>query len=387
MRRAAIWAGVFTFFVAAYPFGVRGQAPCPEVQDTAAAILTPDVYAWRLFVELSKPADPNTKCADAGKAFGADGEVVWETWRNVRGDIFRPGAPDPGPWLNGAPVALRQERDLESIPRKQIAIAAQRVLMGGEGAAGPLFDAVVGEGNEVRLNQHSYDFVRGNKLYDRGEQAAIAATGQQSLTFPAAAKAVKAQWRRIRDVDKPRYHWTIVETASGERQAWGLTALHITTKDLPNWFWATFEHVDNKIAGEPFPGARPNVGFQTKSVDRLACPTPPHDCEAVPSGLGLEGTKWENYRLRGSQVDFVDSIGRPTILANSQIEAPFQRESSCITCHTLAAIDKNGRPLPFNLVVGAPVPGWFNDTPTGQRIYMQQDFLFSLSRAQSSSNP
>ena len=39
-------------------------------------------------------------------------------------------------------------------------------------------------------------------------------------------------------------------------------------------------------------------------------------------GIGLQGTKWENYRLRGAQSDFVTPIGAPTILANSQIESP-----------------------------------------------------------------
>ena len=33
--------------------------------------------------------------------------------------------------------------------------------------------------------------------------------------------------------------------SSGVTRLFGLTALHITTKDLPNWFWATFESVYN----------------------------------------------------------------------------------------------------------------------------------------------
>ena len=73
----------------------------------------------------------------------------------------------------------------------------------------------------------------------------LAASGKQAIQFGRNAKEVKAQWRRISATDKPRYHWTEIVAADGTRRIYGLTALHIITKDLPNWFWATFEHVDN----------------------------------------------------------------------------------------------------------------------------------------------
>ena len=64
----------------------------------------------------------------------------------------------------------------------------------------------------------------------------------------------------------------------------GLTALHITTKDLPNWLWATFEHVDNP--------ARPgNEKWELASRDSFACDRAPFDCNRAPQGLGLQGTK------------------------------------------------------------------------------------------------
>ena len=67
------------------------------------------------------------------------------------------------------------------------------------------------------------------------------------------------------------------------------------------------------------------------------------ECELAPKGIGLEGTVWENYRLRGTQVDFVDSTGKPTLLANSHIESDFQTTASCISCHARATI---GPPIP-----------------------------------------
>jgi len=99
-------------------------------------------------------------------------------------------------------------------------------------------------------------------------------------------------------------------------------------------------------------------------------------------------------RLRGSQATFVDIEGRPTILANSQIEHGFQQKSSCMTCHSRAAVGlRSARPdlpgwqantLPLNLSiapvldepVGAPNPGWFTDE-YGNRRYLQTHFVWS----------
>ena len=77
----------------------------------------------------------------------------------------------------------------------------------------------------------------------------------------------------------------------------GLVGLHIITKDIPNWFWTTFEHVDNPQA---------NIG----NLDRHSPPGQGYPPE-------VEGTVWRFYRLRGMQVDFVTSVGRPTILGNN----------------------------------------------------------------------
>lgn len=376
MSKLHLVAFILTAGVFCLPGTSIGQDACDEVQDTASAIISPDEYAWRLFISLNQPADLATKCADTSKSFGAEGSVVWETWRNVQrtvpDTIFKADGTDPGPWLTGAAPFIRQESDFVEIPLKQLASVTQLALDQEDASvASPLFDARVGEGNEVRMNRAAYEFVRAGELYDRNTMDEMAAAGVANLVFPLEAKEIKAQWRKIKEADMPRYHWAIVDGNDGQRQVWGLTALHIITKDLPNWYWATFEHIDNKDTGV----------WETVSVDSFACPAPPHDCEDIPSGIGLEGTKWENYRLRGSQVDFVTTIGRPTILANSQIEASFQTRSSCITCHAMAAIDADNTALGFAAEVGVPQPGWFMDPATGQRRFMQLDFVFSLLRA------
>ena len=136
---------------------------CAEVQDTAAAINRPDRYAWELFVALNQPADPATNCRDSSKPFGADGPVVWETWRNVRPSapdtVFPPNGADPGPWSVAAPPAMRRLSAQENRSLKQFTRAAESVRNRGAGLT-ISFDPVVGEFNEVRMNRAAYDFVR-----------------------------------------------------------------------------------------------------------------------------------------------------------------------------------------------------------------------------------
>jgi hypothetical protein len=355
-------------------------APYDELQDSAAAITRPDEYAWRLFVSMNWPADTAKHAANPSAKFGADGPVVWETWKLAR-DVFKSDGSDPGDWLDNPLPASREVAQFETRPLQQIARDEQL------GVIRPAFDpqAALGGINETRLNKDAYEFVRSKTLYNLNGQNALAQQGQLTITFPVPAKEVKAQWREIAEAQKPRYHWAALKMPDGSTKIFGLTALHITTKDLPNWFWATFEHVDNPTR----PGNEP---WMLKSRDTFACPTAPYDCNLAPKGIGLEGTPWANYRLRGTQLDFVDSRGNTTLLSNSEPEEGFQTTASCITCHARSTIGPTGNDRldifksdgqSFN---GPPDPAWFakkdaNGKQTGR--YTQLDFVWSLFRARS----
>ncbi len=338
-------AGCSDWFKSNFPLSEDPQA-------SDMAIVEPDCYAWRLFIAMNWPADVTKKEADQSRTLGSHGPVVWETWRSARNGApdtaFPVDGSDPGPWLDAPVVATMSNRFEESEPPLQQVMRA--VVIKVHGGPTVLFDpATAGRSvNETRLNRDTYEFIRAHKLYNLNGQIALFQNGAETISFPLKSKEVKAQWREITEVDKPRYHWTESTTPQGFK-IFGLTALHITRKDLPNWFWATFEHMDNKKADAK--AKPPAEGWLLPSVDRFACPTAPHDCEAIPSGIGLEGTQWENYRLRGTQIDFIDSRGRPLRLANSQPEASFQTTSSCITCHALASVNDSstddGRRLQF----------------------------------------
>jgi hypothetical protein len=360
---------------------VDWSEPWVEPQDTAAAFASPDEYAWRLFVALNWPADLAQRAADPDKALGDPGPVTWETWKNAR-EVFLSDGADPGPWLDEPVPVARVIEEADPAALQQIVRA--EVL----GQELPTFDPIAAQFsiNETRLNQATYDFVRERELYHLGGQMALIRNGVRTISFPLAAKEIKAQWRQIDDTEeqKARYHWAEFTDAAGETAIYGLTALHITTKDLPNWFWATFEHVDNPTR----PG---NERWLLPSVDRFACADGPADCNEAPADIGLEQTKWQHYRLRGTQIDFTDSTGRPTLLANSQPEEGFQLTSSCITCHARATIGEiRGTPERLAIFdqigqgfVGPTDPDWFEAETLQGRVplFTQLDFVWSLFRA------
>lgn len=372
--------------------------PYVEPQDTFAAQSETDEYAWRLFVALNWPANEIQRVADSTKKLGADGPVTWEVWKNAR-DVFLPKGLDPGAWLSGpTPTSDQSVQRFDTLPLQQQLRLRRLEKMGVK----PLFDPISAKAqkNETRLNKETFEFVRANEFYNLDGQLRAYDQGGE-VSFPKASKEIKAQWRKIEAKDRNKYHTVEVTSENGTTKVlYGLTALHITTKDLPNWLWATFEHVDNQsLAG--------NEQWQLTSHDQFACKGEAPDCNKAPTGIGLEGTKWENYRLRGAQIDFIDGRGNPTLLANSQPENGFQTTSSCITCHSRATIGRiNGQPARLSVFdrsleamktgyvldpgyVGAPKAEWFwSDTEDDgrKRLYLQTDFVWSFFRAHPKEN-
>lgn len=354
-----------------------GEPAWVEPQDSASAINNPDAYAWRLFIALNWPANVAERIADSGKALGDEGPVVWETWAHAP-DIYRPDGSDPGEWRALGSKALTNELNARNLSEFESMPLQQLIRRGGEGFTIKFDPALAARGgNETRMNREAYEFIRLHSLYNLDGQKALAAAGKETIQFPLAAKEIKAQWRPISEQQKSQYHWAEVTSPDGRKTIFGLTALHITTKDLPNWLWATFEHVDNpKLPG--------NEEWKLPSHDSFACQGKRPDCSLAPTGIGLEGTRWQYYRLRGTQVDFTTSRGTPTLLANSQPEAGFQTSSSCITCHARSSIDANGSRLsvfaPSNDGYTGPVdPAWYEQG--GKSKFTQLDFVWSQFRA------
>jgi hypothetical protein len=372
--------------VAARATSLDWRDPAAEPHDSAAAAGRSDEYAWRLFVALNWPANGDTRAPDRSARFGADRPVVWESWMSA-GSVFLDGGTDPGPWLPRRAVQERNERRFET-PSAQQQRNLRHVVAG---VMVPLEDPIGSARRltEIRLNRISYEFIRAHQLYNiEGQLCAYAAGG---VAFPFGAKQVKAKWRPIAVAERARYHSMEVTLADGTQRLYGLTGLHIASKDLQHWFWTTFEHVDN-------PSLADNEGWQLASRDHFACGSERPDCNRAPANIGLEGTVWQYYRLRGVLTQYTDEHGEPERLANSELESGIQASASCITCHSRATIGvAAGAPVhlavfdtrapdesrPRRGFIGNPLAAWFEPT-TGNdaQRYLPLDFVWSLAKAQ-----
>jgi hypothetical protein len=229
---------------------------------------------------------------------------------------------------------------------------------------------IAGGEEEIRRNKPDFEFIVKNNLWFlEGLQAAF--NKGDPISFPIAAIEIKAKWKPITEGEKPSYHWNV----DNSNKLFGLTALHIMTKDLPNWVWATWEHLDNPDRCKTL-GCHDSFGVTNNGKVSPAL-------KALFKQAGM-GPNWENYRLDGAQIDFTDPTGRPTLLANSIIEHGFVATSSCITCHARATFDATGRPLAIfrpdgQSYNGTPDPNWFyTSTNPPKTLYLQGDFVWSF---------
>jgi hypothetical protein len=366
-----------------------GPAPSDERKNFAAAtpspqppaIAQPDKFNWELFASINKPAQAGSPAA------------LWESWASDD-DLY--GNPNATPlWPGSTPTFMMQRAKTKKLrPITQIELGRQEMIQSnpptgpnGKGAS-PQFLPPQAASEEVRLNKPAFDFIVSNNLwYVQGQEAAF--KKGDKIDFPTDAVEIKAIWRPIKVTEESRFHWA--NNPADGNKPYGLIALHIISKAIPNWTWATFEQVDNPN--------RCKVGGCSDAFGLTASGQVSPDLLQVFATAGL-GQEWQNYRLTGSQVDFVKASGQPTLLGNSEIESSFMLTSSCITCHARAAIGapkpgtnrlsifRNGPPPPtppdtlasYN---GQPDPLWYFTNPNdpATRKYLQLDFVWSFLRA------
>ena len=346
----------------------------PEIVRTDA-LDAPSEHAWNLFLYLMHPAMPMESArgeADCSKPFGAPGETsVFETWRLARTEVFLDDGSEPPAWEDlSLPFGFlgATPGDPSTSPAH-----AQRLPSNGARDDGSvvLFDPEEGQSifvdsggiGETRMNRETYDFIRENCLWSneglRRYAQAVSDGKKPPIKLPVESIETKAVWLEFTEdalaAGAGDKYYSIVH----EGKTYGLTSFHILTKDVPNWFWATFHHLD----------------------------APENEFE-LPDDFGppaaVNGTVWENYILGGTQVDFSGPTGKPVILSDHYIEFGFQR-SSCITCHSMAhgsSDGVNGRDFVDpdgprqTLSVGTPDPLLFSGG--SGRNYFQTDFLWSI---------
>lgn len=314
--------------------------------DPNLAMNNPDQLAWTLFLAI------NTDAKTAG-----NNNALFETWASD-GDTFQTNPVWP---TTGSPLALR--------PRI-LGLVLERAHPGGG-----FRSFVVPGGNateETRRNKADFDFIVENDLYKvSGLQAAYAAG--KALSFPIDSVEVKANWVAVDQLKSfngfsgtPADAAKLYHVNSAGNKQYALVSMHVISKLVPNWTWATFEHKDNPGRCDVI-GCRDAFGAQQpitapKSLTESKQHYP--DCVQSPALMALFAKAkidpaYANYCLKGSQADFTDTTGLAIRLGNSVTENGFVNQASCMTCHGRAAFDSTGKmtsfagfdPISFNMPI------------------------------------
>lgn len=440
---------------------------------TNPALSCPDSFAWKLFTHVVRagfwenwssdkqtwPSDPWPRCGNGNTATNCCAALESSNESQpVHCPVF-PGA------TSGVPEHILETPAMaHSLP---MAMAARGAVSGlWSEVPDSLKAVVIGDLQKelVHRNQPMMDYIFDRQMYHvEGLKAVYQAHteklgtyapyrpkildpdgtfGQPQVTafveFPISSIVVKSNWMSLENArnagldpdnpDHPYIKMDLVPKPDGadshsrslKAEPHILIAFHIVSKDLPNWFWSTFEHAANPGRCD-WTGCNDSFGHASITAPQVdseglqgpaANYVPPHqlkkigdnraavfdlaktyaDDDRITPALGnlLAATQiadapqinrsgrpapqdkaWRSYRLKGSQTGFVSSTGRPTLLGNSVTEAGLVNSSSCISCHARAAIDAHGQ-LPLGMRVshlnhvgisesatGTPEEAWF----------------------------
>jgi hypothetical protein len=338
---------------------------------TAPAATTEET-AWRLFVAANCP--------------GSGAKVVWENW--IEQSQLYPAsaggvaalAARPAKRLHGSPLAraLSGQSRLRALLTPSTDCGTMR---------GPppnvIRNAIICE--EARLNPDAATFVTSNNYQIRSGQTAAAQKGTD-IEFPKPSIEVKVDWIPGTDF-KPAFtcsnppQGVHVEEIDGT--CYAMAGMHISSKLVNNWIWATFEpqsmltnplrcitfgNCNDPLGSNPATSSGGTAGFTQL--------TPALQSLMTQANLAPE---FLNYRLDGVQIDFTTANGAATFLGNSVIEGENvgmkKNTASCITCHSESAIQKSGTDNIRNITdkVGPQFkvpPGW-----------IARDFVWSMALA------
>jgi hypothetical protein len=343
-------------------------SPCTFPTAMAA---TNEETAWQLFVAAN--------CAGSG------GHVVWEDWVE-QGQYYNP------PATGANALLLRSRRFHGSVLQHLRQGHMQRGKMtpfaantGCQKMTAPPQGLIATQiCEEVHMNAATTKFITANNLRTNSGQAKAAAAGFV-VDFPAPSVEVKVDWIPASDFAKP-FSCTAppkdfrVESVGGT--CYAMAGIHIESKLVKNWVWATFEPQSMltnpgrcKTFGncvDPWGSVPPTSSGGTTQLSAAAT--------ALMKQAGL-APQFANYRLVGVQIDFFNPDKSPSLLGNSVIEGENvglkAGQSSCIICHSFSAIKNDGTDNGSTLF--PPFPATKPYTPPSG--WMSRDLVWSLDQA------
>ncbi|HEV3308191.1 MAG TPA: hypothetical protein VGZ91_17255 [Candidatus Sulfotelmatobacter sp.] len=342
---------------------VNAQGPTPACTPPMSVGSSVEQTAWQLFVAATCPVD-NSKYP----------YVAWEKWIEQSQLYGGPGAaalaPNERPRFHMSPLArIMQEKEKakNALPTEKLISEAANEDCNHK----TWTKRVICE--EARLNPEAESYVKSEKLTTRQGQINFVNAGKPFM-FPPPAVEIKADWIQLNSCANPPEG---VHVEMVGKYCYALGGIHLISKLIDKWIWATFEPQ--------------NADTNPRRCIVLGCKDSWGSNPATSSGKSTELTtalsdlmtqanlakEWRNYRLDGVQTDFLEG-GQPTRLGNSIIEGENAGNpqkmavSSCITCHDLSTINKQGQSMSPDFIVGVP---------TIQPGYVTRDFVWSLGLA------
>lgn len=340
---------------------------------------------WRMFVDAMKPSGNSA----------VDARLMWETWI-LQNCLFQaqqtPGCLTPAGTSGSVPPSQRFIRSPLAVVR-QMANGAPHDMPPSAGNCNPKTKSGRVICEEARLNPPAEAYVRQHSLQTRATQAAYAA--KPGIDFPASAVETKVDWLQYPGTcvsygNQLQGVYTEEITENGSTSCYALAGIHLSSKLLPDWIWATFEPQNTFTNPQRCVvlGCFDSFG----SVPARTRPGSPKQTDLSPRVRAMmEEARLDpvflNYRMDGAQTKFLDAAGKPTILANSIIEGDNvgmpMKQASCITCHSVSSIAKNGTDgITVLGKMGNPV----GVPPALPKGFDRRDFAWSLFLAPSAKN-
>jgi hypothetical protein len=340
-----------------------------------------DEFIWDLFTQFTAPV-----------LTSQPPRVVFETWASD-GDTFSttPHWPGPDEPKHFQASVLASVRSASPSPIDVECNPPQGAAVGGFPISGPPTPCIA---EEVNRNRPQFDYIVNNHL---NTQAGLAAAYAKAfkVTMPSSAIAVKGDWIPVQTLlqwipqlgDVSTIEQLYYTTTTDDSVEYALVSLHVSSRQNPKWVWGSFEHQMNPGRCDSI-GCFDSFGAEIPAVlpSRTAVNTQYGPCPKTPALETLMAKAnlspvWENYCLKGTEVDYTAPDGTPYALGNSVIEGITGNgtisASSCIACHAYASFGSNGAPtasataiLPFN-PTGKPIPGVLDNS-------IQFDFMWGL---------
>jgi hypothetical protein len=236
-----------------------------------------DVLAWKAFIALNWPSEPNGQPSKTKTIADTTAPRMWQFWRTPD-TIFVPEGMSPKPWSGELQAT---NKFLWKSAWRQHTTAASNT----EAFSGPLIDQ---NGKwvryQIRVNREEFDYIVKNQLYSQDGQIQFGhRENNNQIELPVnegnakhGAIEIKLAWKELGPHDDASRFYTreltseLSEPAGSNGKAVpprsfkaGLVGMHIAmrTESSPEWIWSTFEHIDNVRSNKNLDGTSTHPNF------------------------------------------------------------------------------------------------------------------------------